>query len=164
MTLTKNCRNTVSIHHAAYGHYRGEPIDPPENDGAELVFDKAPNLTSQARKVHSRIVDLIDQQSVSAKDITVLIGDARNKAGYYASLKDLPLPGRASWLEEGYRSENEVLLETVNRFKGLESQIIILWGLDGLDLHANNELLYVGLSRAKSLLIVCATPAIIDQL
>jgi hypothetical protein len=164
ITLTKNCRNTVSIHNAAYGHYHGVSIDPPETDGDELIFETAPNLTSQARKIHSRIVDLIHQNNVSAQDITVLIGDAQNKSGYYAVLKNLPLPGAARWLEEGRRSENDVLLETVNRFKGLESQIIFLWGLDGLDLRANEELLYVGLSRAKSLLIICGTPAAIELL
>jgi superfamily I DNA/RNA helicase len=64
----------------------------------------------------------------------------------------------------GRRSKNDVLLETVNRFKGLESQIIFLWGLDGLDLRANEELLYVGLSRAKSLLIIYGTPTAIELL
>jgi len=59
---------------------------------------------------------------------------------------------------------NDVRLDTVNRFKGLEAEVVILWGLDGLDLCEHEELLYVGLSRAKSLLIVCATTAIIEQL
>ncbi|MEQ1936247.1 MAG: ATP-binding domain-containing protein, partial [Fimbriimonadaceae bacterium] len=36
------------------------------------------------------------------------------------------------------------------RFKGLESPIVILWGLDSIDKPKRLELLYVGFSRAKS--------------
>lgn len=164
ITLTKNCRNTISIHKAAYGHYQGVPIDPPDIDGEELIFDTAPNLAVQARKIQSRIVDLIHNHSVKPQNIVVLIGDAQNKVGYYSSLKGLSLPGKSRWIDEGSWTENDVRLDTVNRFKGLEAEVVILWGLDGLDLCEHEELLYVGLSRAKSLLIVCATTAIIEQL
>jgi len=57
-----------------------------------------------------------------------------------------------------------VRLETVQRFKGLESQIIILWGLDTADLLENRELLYVGLSRAKSLLIISGSASTAELL
>jgi superfamily I DNA and RNA helicase len=50
-----------------------------------------------------------------------------------------------------------VLIDTIQRFKGLESQIVILWGLDTIDLSRREELLYVGMSRAKSLLVVVGT-------
>ena len=41
-------------------------------------------------------------------------------------------------------------------FKGLESPVVILWGLDTIDLARCEELLYVGMSRAKSLLLLVA--------
>lgn len=59
-------------------------------------------------------------------DITVLIADALHKAEYYAALRRLPLPRPASWLEGG-RDNNTVLIDTIQRFKGLESPIVILW-------------------------------------
>ncbi|MDR2365178.1 MAG: ATP-binding domain-containing protein [Zoogloeaceae bacterium] len=65
----------------------------------------------------------------------------------------------ASWREEGIRSNNSVLIGTVQRFKGLESPIVILWGLDVIDLARSEELRYVGMSRAKPLLIVVGTAA-----
>jgi superfamily I DNA and RNA helicase len=52
-----------------------------------------------------------------------------------------------------------VLIDTVQRFKGLEAPIVILWGLDAINLTRSQELLYVGMSRAKSLLVVVGTPA-----
>ena len=87
-------------------------------------------------------------------DITVLVADALHKAEYYAALRRLPLPKPATWLEEGIRGTNTVLIDTIQRFKGLESPIVILWGLDTIDLSQRRELLYVGLSRAKSLLVI----------
>ncbi len=88
-----------------------------------------------------------------------MIADALRKADYYAALRRLPLPKPATWLEEGIRANNTVLIDTIQRFKGLESPIVILWGLDTIDLTRSEELLYVGMSRAKSLLIVVGKAA-----
>jgi len=153
--LTTNCRNTIPIHEAAYKGYQGSPVTPPENDDEEIQFICAQNTRQQAVKINSSIVDLITQQGVSPNDIVVLIGDAYHKSEYYAELKALPLPKGSLWLEEGKRYESNVLIDTIHRFKGLESPIVFLWGLDNLNLTKNKELLYVGISRAKSLLVVC---------
>ena len=48
-------------------------------------------------------------------------------------------------------------METVRRFKGLEAPIVFLWGADRLQLPDDRELLYVGLSRAKSRLYIVGT-------
>ena len=158
-SLTTNCRNTAPIHTAAYTRYRGVPVSPPDNEGAEVQFDQAPSRAAQARKINARIVDLIARQGVSPGDIAVLIVDAVSKADYYAALRRLPLPKPATWLEEGVRNDRTVLMDTVRRFKGLEAPVVILWGLDGIDWEQSEELLYVGMSRAKSLLVVVGTSA-----
>lgn len=158
-TLTTNCRNTAPIHLAAYKHYKGVPVSPPDIEGDDVQFDVSPGRDTQASKINARIVDLIARQGVAAGDITVLIADALRKADYYATLRRLPLPKPATWLEEGIRSNNTVLIDTLQRFKGLESPIVILWGLDTIDLARSEELLYVGVSRAKSLLVVAGTAA-----
>lgn len=158
-TLTNNCRNTAPIHVAAYKHYKGVPVSPPDIEGDEVQFEASPGRDAQASKINARIVDIVARQGVSAGDITVLIADALRKADYYAALRRLPLPKPATWLEEGIRANNTVLIDTIQRFKGLESPIVILWGLDTIDLTRSEELLYVGMSRAKSLLIVVGTAA-----
>jgi len=158
-TLTTNCRNTAPIHIAAYKHYKGVPVAPPENEGDEVQFVEAPGHDAQAAKINARIVDLIARQGVSPGDITVLIADALRKADYYAALRRLPLPKPAVWLEEGIRKDSTILIDTIQRFKGLESPVVMLWGLDAIDLARNEELLYVGMSRAKSLLVVVGTSA-----
>lgn len=163
-TLTTNCRNTAPIHLAAYKHYAGVPVSPPDIEGDEVQFEVSPGRDAQAAKINARIVDLIARQGVAAGDIAVLIADALRKTDYYAALRRLPLPRPASWLEGGIRGNNTVLIDTIQRFKGLESPVVILWGLDTVDLARSEELLYVGISRAKSLLIMCGTAATCTQL
>ena len=153
-SLTTNCRNTAPIHEAAYKYYKGVPVSPPDIQGDVVQFDESPNRDSQAVKINARIVDLIARQGVNPTDITVLVADALHKAEYYAALQKHPLPKPATWLEEGSRSKSAVLMDTIQRFKGLESSIVILWGLDTIDLSQRHELLYVGMSRAKSLLVI----------
>lgn len=155
-TLTTNCRNTAPIHEAAYRHYKGVPVSPPDIHGDDVQFDESPSRDGQAAKINARIVDLVARQGVAAGDITVLIADAVRKGEYYAALRRLPLPKPATWLEEGVRSNNTVLIDTIQRFKGLESPVVILWGLDTIDVTRSEELLYVGMSRAKSLLVLVA--------
>jgi len=46
----------------------------------------------------------------------------------------------------------------------LESDILILWGLDELPESEKKETLYVGMSRAKSLLIICASKDTSDHI
>jgi len=153
-TLTTNCRNTAQIHQAAYKHYKGVPVSPPDIQGDDVQFDESPSRDSQAAKINARIVDLVARQGVAPGDITVLVADAVHKAEYYAALRRLPLPKPATWLEEGVRGKTTVLIDTIQRFKGLESPIVILWGLDTIDLSQRQELFYVGMSRAKSLLVI----------
>lgn len=151
-SLTTNCRNTALIHVVAYKHYKGLPVNPPEIPGDEVHFEEAAGRDQQATKINARIVDLIAKQGVSAGDVTVLIADALHKAEFYAALRRFTLPKPVAWSEEGAQSRNTVLVDTIQRFKGLESPIVILWGIDSIDLSKSQELLYVGFSRAKSLL------------
>src|SRR6185436_12751325 len=90
-TLTTNCRNTAPIHRAAYKHYRGVPVHPPDIDGDDVQFDEASTREAQLTKITARIVDLIARQGVAARDIVVLTADASHKADYYAMLKRQPL-------------------------------------------------------------------------
>ena len=158
-SLTTNCRNTAPIHKAAYTRYRGVPVSPPDNEGAEVQFDRASSRAAQAAKINTRIVDLIARQGVSPGDIAVLIVDALSKIDCYAALRRLPLPKPAKWIEEGVRTDSTVLMDTVGRFKGLEAPVVVLWGIDGVDWDGSEEMLYVGMSRAKSILVVVGTKA-----
>ncbi|MEW8494546.1 MAG: NERD domain-containing protein [Candidatus Thiodiazotropha taylori] len=154
--LVTNCRNTDQIHDAAYQYYEGEPVSPPGIAGEEIQVIEG-TRRAQADRLHSKIVDLIARERVVAGDIVVVVADGLRKQEYYDELLERPLPRPNQWSAEGVRREGTVLLDTVKRFKGLESAIVFLWGLDALDLEREQELLYVGLSRAKSVVYVVAS-------
>ncbi len=97
--------------------------------------------------------------SKSSPAASLAVADALHKAEYYAALRRLPLPKAATWLEEGVRGKTTVLIDTIQRFKGLESTIVIFWGLDTIDLSKRQELPYVEMSRAKSLLVIVGRSA-----
>ncbi len=145
--LTVNCRNTRVIHEISYQFFRGEPTDPPNIPGLEVESLCALTLASQAKKIQSAITELLAAQKVTPDDIVVLITNASEKAACTTLLQNQPLPNRAGWSTEGNDRAGEILIDTVNRFKGLESPIVVLWGLDGLDEQRHRELLYVGLVR-----------------
>ena len=158
--LVTNCRNTNQIHDAAYQYYEGEPVSPPGIAGEETHLIEAARRDVQAARMHSKIVDLIAREQVFAGDIAVLVADGLRKQEYYDELLGRPLPRPNQWSAEGARREDKVLLDTVKRFKGLESAIVFLWGLDTLDLDQEQELLYVGLSRAKSVVYVVSSSVV----
>ena len=73
--------------------------------------------------------------------------------------------GRSKGLapEEVPEEPDEVLFGTIRRFKGMEREVVVLVELpaegDRLD-----ELLYVGLTRATTELVVIAPPALVERL
>lgn len=155
--LVTNCRNTNQIHEVAYQYYEGEPVSPSGISGEEIQAIEAPRHDAQAVKLHAMIVNLIAREHVSPCDIVVLVADGFHKQEYYEGLLQRPLPRPARWVSEGGGGKDTVLVDTVKRFKGLESPIVFIWGLDSLDIGRQQELLYVGLSRAKSVVYMVAS-------
>ena len=162
-TLTRNCRNTAKIHEQAYRHYSGVPVTPPLIEGDDVEFIESPSWHTQARAITGRVTDLIVNHSVSAEEIVILVVDAPKKKEFYAALEKHPLPGRDAWNVESDPRVGGVLLDTVSRFKGLESDVVFLWGLDTVEPNTSGELLYVGTSRAKSLLVVVGNAATCER-
>lgn len=151
--LTRNCRNTKFIHNAAYAYYQGEATEPPPIEGAPIEILEAPSRGSQAKRLHSLVTSLNQDEHVDAETIAVLVPSSGHTA-FYATLKDRPLPRPCSWAMETYGKRAGVRVDTVQRFKGLEASIVFLWGADELDPEIDQELLYVTLSRAKSRLFL----------
>jgi hypothetical protein len=152
--LSRNCRNTVQIHTASYKYYKGDPVEHSNLDGLELQFEDAININNQAIKIKSRIQKLLLEERVESSKIAILIVDAKNKKGYLQALEKHPLPKGHQYSDIEQRNDNSVLVTTVNKFKGLESEIVFLWGMDSIDFKEHREHIYVGLSRAKSILII----------
>ena len=159
-----NCRNTSQIHNLAYKYYKGDWIDPPQNIGAKIMRIHADTLESEVKKINMEITNLITKEKVSPGSISVLLLNGEYKEIYYNIFEGLPLPKPAKLQIEWMQGANDVLVDTVKRYKGLESEIVFLCGLDGSENGALDDLIYVGTSRAKSLLYLVGKERICDSI
>jgi hypothetical protein len=156
--LTSNCRNTIQIHDFAYRNYAGPPVNKPDLVGNPVQLIAASNQEKQFEKITRIIVDILTKNGVKSSRIALLIGDNINKHSKYEMIRKFTLPNGNAWsIENGFKI-NHLLVDTVKRFKGLEADVVIVWGLPGFESDEIEEVLYVGSSRAKSELIVVTDP------
>lgn len=159
--LTKNCRNTKPIHDLAYLFYKGDETDSSGLLGKPPEFIKADSPSAQAQAISRRVTRLIHDEGVNPEDIGILVA-AQPKESYYNLLCNLPLPRPAKWVREEHFVPDSVVVDTVKRFKGIERSIIILW-VDMVSI-VDASLMYVGLSRAKSILIIVGSGEVVNKL
>jgi hypothetical protein len=149
-TLTKNCRNTAQIHKFAYQNYQGSAVEGPTLDGDNIHKIEGNNLEKQANSLQQKITELLAKGAVEPKQIVVLLGDSYSKEERYEVLSRLPLPKNVTWgIEKGIQPA-AILVDTIQRFKGLESEVVFIWGLPEEGSKEFTEALYVGASRAIS--------------
>jgi hypothetical protein len=161
--LTSNCRNTKVIHDAAYRHYAGIETEGPSISGAPIEIMVANSIEGQAVRIVAAVTKLIVEEQVAPEEIVVLV--VRDpKQALYAILKAKPLPRGTQWGIEQHRIERAVVVDTVSRFKGLEAAIVFLCGFESISEELDRELIYVGLSRAKSRVALVGTDRAISHL
>ncbi|GAA5175553.1 ATP-binding domain-containing protein [Niveibacterium umoris] len=158
--LLANCRNTVPIHRAGYAFYKGDAIDDPDLLGDPVTRMAADDDGQQAVAIASVVKKLL-ADAVQPTEIAVLLAK-RPKARLYGLLQDQKLSGGHSWTIEAPGPHRAVLVDTVGRFKGLEAPVVILWVGDEVIDEKQWEYLYVGATRAKSLLYVVGSARAVD--
>ena len=152
-SLAANCRNTEPIHQAGYVYYKGEPVDSPELPGPPVIKCSFEDDVRQAEGVAQRVRQWINDEKLDPEQITVLIAK-QPKAALYELLSQQKLPGSIAWAFEEHGRRRTVLVDTVKRFKGLESEAVVLWVGEEVTDEEQWETLYVGTTRAKSLLCI----------
>lgn len=151
--LTTNCRNTAPIHEAGYRFYKGELVDSSEIRGPEVTWAPSDQLEAQADAISRRVRQWVAVEGLNAHDVAVLVAK-RPKAHCYELLAPRLTAEGIRWVSETHSVNGAVLLETFSRFKGLEAQAVVLWVGDEVVDEATWETVYVGTTRAKSLLAV----------
>jgi hypothetical protein len=143
LSLIDNCRNTKYIHNLAYQYYTGEPVESPEIEGAPIEYLTEKTIEKQAMAIDKKVHQLIHQDNVNPKDISVII------MGKYDKVSPLleSSKHKDQWSFKTFSSDKKVLVETAKRFKGLESKIILLW--IPYEETLDDMLLYVSISRAR---------------
>ena len=151
--LTSNCRNTAPIHDAGYAFYSGEPIDAPDLPGPVVERVAEEKDEAQADAVVRRVRRWVIEEGIRPEDVAVLIA-RRPKTVAYELLMARAQPSGISWAFEIHGRPRQVLVDTVAGFKGLEAQAIVLWLGDEVPVEEQWETVYVGTTRAKSLLSI----------
>ncbi len=150
--LFSNCRNTKEIHAEAYQYYEGPEILAPALKG--IAVEKEDNFifSDQISYIAQLLNRLITKESVNSEDIVILAANSELSHNYYLSLnKALP---KVNIQKSESKISGSVGFSTVKLFKGLESSIVIVWGLSTLPEYDRKNSCYVGMSRAKSLLYI----------
>jgi hypothetical protein len=159
--LTVNCRNTAPIHEIGYRFYQGEEVDAPDLPGVEVTLIGRDTAAEQAAAIGATVSRWLTEDAIPERDIVVLV--ARwPKAESFDLIKSQPLPGRSTWAFEQASGDRTIRVDTVARFKGLESQAVVLWLGDDAIKRDWSETIYVGLTRAKGVLAVAGSTKIND--
>lgn len=159
--LPCNCRNTRSIS-AASGSAIGVKIptksDAPLGQPAEIILAESDALQLKAVETCLRRW-LFKPGGVSKKQVAILTSAAVSRSSLHGIGKLAGAPVTDDILE--WKQDKAILLTSLNRFKGLEADAIILCDVPspqagtGIGIFSTSHL-YVGCSRGKHLLCVVA--------
>lgn len=162
--LTRNCRNTKTIHEEAARRYDGPDYKPPAIEGVPTELLVSQTIAAQARRILEGVRGLLAEE-VPPEEIAVLLLAADGlKASFYEALGRSDPSARCHWAYETHRQPGTILVDTVVRFKGLERAVIFLWIGPELDEKLHREQLYVGASRAKSRLVLVGSEVTVGLL
>ena len=152
VNLKYNFRNTQLI-----GNYisdqTGIPIhtkETPEGiDVKEIAYSDFSDLRKQLGFEIQRLVTI---EKLSCDDITIIV-DGHLKDHPIKEVDNIAHYPLLSWREDEERDGKALHYTSINRFKGLESQVILLV-VNGTEDFTGNKTFYTQCSRAKSILKV----------
>ena len=145
--LRDNCRNSQAIIEKLDAIFGSEtPYREMESRGAEVVIRSFRKSSDQLAHLQG-ILDALLRDGVKPDDIAIL-SPVRKERSVVAELTEYSVS-----LDPEDRS-GQILFSTIHRFKGLESPVVILTDFDQIDYTSHKNLLYVGMTRARSALYV----------
>lgn len=144
VTLDQNCRSTARINQAAC---RAGEVPHPSRDGP--VQGEAPVIHEAGHplKVHKALEEVIREcveGGVKTRDMVILCPRKRE----HSSLSEVDALGRYRVVEEEPKGDREIRFATLQSFKGLEADVVLLVDVDLDHKSCSPESLYVGFSRA----------------
>ncbi|WP_018699915.1 NERD domain-containing protein [Amorphus coralli] len=155
IALTRNLRNTRRIHALMAKWYQGRRSIPAGPEGEPVGTMVCRNGEMAFARLNERISQMLNSGQVAPGQIAVLsgTGDALTALGER-------IAGKPTCRADDVRPD-QIVLDTVRRFKGLSRPCIFLIGIEGL---TDPELIYVATSRANVLLELIGTAEDIARL
>jgi len=149
IVLNRNLRNTNQVFDVVK-HSCNLPDDVKSSgvDGPKVEFLEYADERGMVKSIVTILSKLVSEHVVPA-DIAILGTKSQKRTVLKHGTKIGPFQ-----LVEKRSKNDELLTMSVHRFKGLESPVVILCELDEKLTYKINEILYVGLTRATSILFV----------
>ena len=156
--LNQNWRNTRQIHRFledTWLHDQGAVTESLGPDGQAINLIEVPSARSMETTLRHTLEDLVNRHKIDPENIAILTGgsmasSALRRGQTIGSFTLTDQPGKGQ----------QILFETVRRFKGLEKQVVIVVEID----RQEAALRYVAFSRATVLLTVICLPETYQQL
>lgn len=146
--LRLNLRNTKAIAKSFETLYAGPPIEPIGPIGEVPVAMHTTHADKGIQVASELVRKLLNEEGLSKEDIAILVPD-RSMCARVERVLD---QSRIRSIAAGQSRNGAVVVDTIRRFKGLESLVILLV-VDKIAAD-HQELSYVAISRARSRLFV----------
>ncbi|MBD8606032.1 NERD domain-containing protein [Aeromicrobium sp. CFBP 8757] len=154
LILDRNLRNTKQISQT-FSPMAPNRLRVSQHDGEDVRFVECAH--DEALDRADDLVDQLIEEGWEPSDIAVLATGPRHP--------EQKARQEAGWEHywDSFWDKDQVFYGHVSGFKGLERPAVILAVNEGPDRDRAKERLYVGLSRARDLLVVCGDPAHIEK-
>lgn len=150
-TLFENCRNTKLIHETVKKfHNKPEALLSFAPEGRKPEWIEYRDETDMHALLRKMLHNLINEEQISSSEIVILSPKSQEKSSLKPGLK---LGNFVLTAQQPYR-QNEVMITSIQKFKGLEKRVVIIAELDEKVRNDLQMLLYVGCSRARTHLII----------
>jgi hypothetical protein len=156
-SLKQNCRNTRRIGEetALLTGFDSPPYRMGQVDGMPVDYLEYTDATSQRDALETVLSRLATESGIAPEDI-VILSRYRLEQSAAGGLTDTDL-FRIRSIEQAAPKHGRIptfCFATAQAFKGMESKVIVLCDVDRIDSDDDRSLLYVAMSRARSLLTV----------
>ena len=146
-TLTDNCRNSRAISEKIDEIFGTKTRQRQDAEKGEAVQFRTYTDDDEQRKILADILERLKKDGISPDQI-VILSTVRFENSAVRELSGWPIT-------TSYENrKGKILFSTVYTFKGLDSPVVIMTDINHFYFANNKMTLYVGMSRAKSLLYV----------
>ena len=152
INLTWNCRNTVRIAEYCSDLLKQDSVTKVEAPpGIPVKEERVTGGDRMVEEVRKLLHHYVNEEGISPDRIVILTGMSLKRSPVYQAGK----LGNHELIRLGdERESNSILIETLHRFKGLESDIAIVCDIDRSSKRFDPKKLYVAASRARLVLAV----------
>lgn len=155
--LMVNLRNTKKIYAIAQRFYKGNETEAAGPDGVEVQWIEANNDNTITFELKKLLKNFVEKEQINPANIAVLVTHSIDKDKFSSN-------GRLCGFQfqSANESEKYITFDSVRRFKGLEKSVVIL--IVNNELLENEEMLYVALSRPRTLLALIGNKETFKQI